>query len=601
MLAGPAPESSRCGVKSFGHQCWIILDGQQRSLTLRLILIAISDEIKRQTGKYPAEIDRDAVCSIQVHGLDEADWSHIQQGKTASHREHSIDQPDGKLQICDAYLFIRWVLMNGASALTEEEPTLPPPPANEILLQQWESFGEDLLKPDELLAIAENILTKLELSLLIHEDTDEAVEVIFESLNGLRTELGQYDLFRNFILTQANVQGVEQRNLYTEMMQDPEQVIDRARLDFKEEKGNLQIFLSDFVLMRPGLRIEELKRVTRSNSCQRFKEWWQHQTDKQPNLRDFIEHDLSLEMRSWLAATSGERVVSLASGQKFDLPQAAVRSVWRIEMFSRGTYTPLVTLAINTWTKSSEDDRDQNLCGILKALETTLARQVLTGGATRHRRNQMLEALPRGVGRDLNATEVWVGETAPDDYMVQRVALQSANTSFAQARNREDWFEPKELFQRTRSRALIGLFDGLVQYRDGLDFSTVLALKPGTRVKGNKVRTIEHFCPQGYLASEEWMTDFRNWGVEQDEIESRLHSIGNLTVLPLKINAAWQRSRASKKRAELQTEPFPSLKINREFENCERWGPEQIDARSESLVKDCLSFWAIPDLKLVTG
>ena len=75
--------------------------------------------------------------------------------------------------------------------------------------------------------------------------------MIFESLNGLRTELGQYDLFRNYLLTQANVQGVEQRNLYTELMQQPEQQIDRRALDYKEEKGNLQIFLADFVLLRP--------------------------------------------------------------------------------------------------------------------------------------------------------------------------------------------------------------------------------------------------------------------------------------------------------------------------------------------------------------
>ena len=207
----------------------------------------------------------------------------------------------------------------------------------------------------------------------------------------------------------------------------------------------------------------------------------------------------------------------------------------------------------------------------------------------------MIDGLPRGVGRDLGATEAWVAEISPDDYVVQRVMLQSANTSFGDARPREEWFESKELFQRTRTRALIGLFDGLVQHRDGLEFSTVLALAPGTRSKGGKVRTIEHFCPQSFLGSAEWLEDLRIWQVGHEEMESRLHSIGNLTVLPLSINAAWQRSPASKKRSELNSEKFPSLKINREFVESDIWGPAQIDARSEALVKDCLTFWALPD------
>ena len=164
MLAGPAPESSRCEVGSFGHQCWIILDGQQRSLTLRLILMAISDEIKRQTGEFPDEIDRGAIGAIKVHGLDEEDWAHIQREETLLHRHHAIEQADGKLQICDAYLYIRWVLMNGASALADEEPTLPPSPADEVLIRQWASMTERSMTREELLEIAENILTRLELA-----------------------------------------------------------------------------------------------------------------------------------------------------------------------------------------------------------------------------------------------------------------------------------------------------------------------------------------------------------------------------------------------------------------------------------------------------
>ena len=595
MLTGLAPQSGKCANRSFGHQCYIILDGQQRVLTIRLILLAISDEIKRQTGESPEEIDRDAIASINVHGLDQEDWAHIARGETALHMEHGIDNK-GKLRIRDAYLYIRWVLLSGADAIAEEEPIFPPIPSDGPLITQWANEGGEPLRPPDLLALAENILTKLELSLLIHEDSDEPVEVIFESLNGLRTELGQYDLFRNFLLTQANVQGEEQRNLYTELMQEPEQKIDRARLDFKEEKGNLQVFLSDFVLLRPGLDSAKLRLITRHNSANKFKEWWQGEGP--PPLRAFIQSDLSSKMRCWLAASSGVPTILHSSGEVLSLPKAAVRSIWRIEMFSRGTYTPLTTLALEAWLGSQDSDRNEVLTGVLHSIETVLAREVLSGESNRNRRTRMMDALPRGAGSRLSETTAWMTDVAPSDFMIKRVALQSANTSFGPALKTENWYESKDLYKRSRPRAIIALFDGLVQYRDGLEFSTKLALQPGTRATSRQARTIEHLCPQTFMGSNEWMRNLEDWEVTPEEMESRLHSIGNLTVLPQTINSTWQRSTAARKRAEFETDRFPSLKINREFTESEIWGPVQIDARTAALVEDALKFWKVPEESL---
>jgi hypothetical protein len=100
------------------------------------------------------------------------------------------------------------------------------------------------------------------------------------------------------------------------------------------------------------------------------------------------------------------------------------------------------------------------------------------------------------------------------------------------------------------------------------------------------------------MGSSEWMRNLEDWGVASEEMESRLHSIGNLTVLPLTINATWQRSIAAKKRADFATDRFPSLKINREFTESEIWGPAQIDARTEALVEDSLKFWKLPEESL---
>ena len=100
------------------------------------------------------------------------------------------------------------------------------------------------------------------------------------------------------------------------------------------------------------------------------------------------------------------------------------------------------------------------------------------------------------------------------------------------------------------------------------------------------------------MGSNEWMRNLEDWEVTPEEMESRLHSIGNLTVLPQTINSTWQRSTAARKRAEFETDRFPSLKINREFTESEIWGPVQIDARTAALVEDALKFWKVPEESL---
>ena len=589
MLAGDAPEASKCGVRDLGHNCYLVLDGQQRIVTLRLLLLAICDEYKRQVGILPDELDRHAISSISVHGLDEEDWEHIKSGQVQQHSSHRIESADAKLRLCDAYLFIRWVLLNGEDAVSEEAPLLPPQNDSDgFLVSTWSVDLDQPLSPEGLLGVASSVLTKLEISLLLHEDRDEPVETIFESLNGLRTELGQYDLFRNFVLTQANVQGEAQKNLYTDFMQKPEKAIDHASLDYKEQKGNLQIFLADFVIMvRGGDGVS----ISRDNSAQRFKEWW---GKEDRDLRSFIEEDLSPRMQAWLAAAGGLEKIPVLQGRERLIPPEAQRSIWRIEMFSRGPFTPLVTLALDTWMKESSSNRDERLRETLHQIETLLARMLLAGSSLSGRRRETIDSLGKGVGASLESTQQWVSDTAPTDHECQRVALQSNNTSFAEARQPEDWYHSKDLYVRSRPRPITALFDGLIQYQDGFEYSTWLALKPGTRAKGQKTRSIEHFCPQQFFGAKEWVNDLTDWNVDPDQMTNRLHSIGNLTVLPKNINSKFQRQRHEDKKGSLHTEDFPNLKINRGFVEAEKWTPKEIDARAETLVKDALAFWKLP-------
>ena len=166
--------------------------------------------------KYP----RDSLTDIQVHSLDTTEWNRLG-------RRHDILKVQGfptdssSNSIGRVYWYFRRLLLVGIDGLMSEDPIeIPTKVADgESLIESWErELDEGQLSPihsDDLRHLADQTLENITINTLIHEkNRDEDIEVIFETLNSAREELGQFDLFRNFILIQSRKSGGAQKSLY---------------------------------------------------------------------------------------------------------------------------------------------------------------------------------------------------------------------------------------------------------------------------------------------------------------------------------------------------------------------------------------------------
>jgi hypothetical protein len=77
-------------------------------------------------------------------------------------------------------------------------------------------------------------------------------------------------------------------------------------------------------------------------------------------------------------------------------------------------------------------------------------------------------------------------------------------------------------------------------------------------------------------------------------MEKRLHTIGNLAVVPKSINSDMSNESFSKKKEILSEYNFQKLSVNEEWQprDIKQWTSDIIDSRAESLVEDFISIYS---------
>lgn len=101
--------------------------------------------------------------------------------------------------------------------------------------------------------------------------------------------------------------------------------------------------------------------------------------------------------------------------------------------------------------------------------------------------------------------------------------------------------------------------------------------------------SVEHVMPQ--TLTEEWMADLAEWGVENPTQlhQSRLHSLGNLTLTP--INSALSNLRFAQKHALLSDD---SLRLNVQIADAQTWSEHRINERSSALAQLACQAYTAP-------
>jgi hypothetical protein len=597
-LIAAASEKCETASTEAGHRCFDVLDGQQRLLTTRIWCVALIDEYFRQTNKTLAMYSRERFTKVKVHALDTDDWAVLSDYRkivNINPEEHS------NRKIYQAYMYFRQILLNGIDGLISEEeleiskrpsvkvPEGQIPPTWLVWLEEFLSSGDcpkQPLSPSEIESLIKSSLEAIQLTTLEHESKDEAVEVIFETLNAKRTPLGQWDLFRNYILIKSQTHGSAQKDFYTNSLATAEKQIDSAKLGFRQ--NNLDRFLYDFLISQG---VTSSGGTIRSDSTAlEFRKYWEkfgHGID----VKSYIDDTLVPSMQAWLAAITGSEKM-LLKDEVTNLDKEVWRTLRRIENISRGPFAPLTSRIIHEAALHVPFNQKE-LLKQLRLVESFAARTLLAGEAMSPLRSKIMSACQEIFGTSSVSLSDWVVQNAPNDDRVTRVLTQGlprlVGGKLVESKI-EDWSVKYEFAERAVNKQCRAIFDALVEHQEG-QFGSVIVGVPGQKASSKEAISVEHLFPQ---SPGNWESDLAAWGVKLADMGNRLHSIGNIAVLPVKVNSQLSNSNLAEKKKLLREKQVPNWKTNKKFMDESKWGTAEIDSRTKELTKELLKFYKLP-------
>ena len=587
-LVGESATQCKSGTE-LGHTCMDILDGQQRFLTLRLWCTALIDEFERQNPGQsltvrltnrdePVKFTREKFVDIQVHALDEDDWQLVKSRRVF--KEKKFDKGNSS-SVLKAYLYFRLILLTGLSAMIEDEVVEIPENKEGItgLIDYWiANFKWKPVSSQDIREMMAATVERLDISVLQHESSDEPIEVIFETLNSQREELGQFDLFRNYLLISSKQHGKEQKALYSKHLATSEKSIQNAKLNLKVKP--LDRFLYDFII---GQAISS-DTVKMDSTVKLFRSSWESRDESDRDVAKYLDSALTPSMNAWLAAISGGKI---QNHLPFELPESVSRSISRIEEISRGPLTPLVARVIFDWSRRS-DAGPTELKQELHWIESFAVRRLLAGHAFSPLRREIMSACREIFGGGKLTLKKWALTASASDFDIRRALMQTVAKDGVDPLE-IDHVTNNEFYTRAGSRATRAVFDGIVEAREG-QLGSRLVAQPGTRETKSGRIWVEHLYPQ---TNDRWLADLRAWGVDVSRMNSRLHALGNLAVIPAKIDITLSNNCLADKQSTLREAAIPEWKSLKPFMKARRWTPEAIDERTRSLTEDCLKIWKV--------
>jgi hypothetical protein len=546
-----------------GQTDFIVIDGQQRLTTIAIWVAALVHHAE-DTGK-PLELKLEHLSKLSVQESDRKAF------KIVMNKEWRLNEnwPLHKHQILRAYGYFRYLLWLGQAAIAEEDPIKFPEfkklDSEEKFENQWKIFieskkGEKVPRSSSVNAedLLNSTLLKLTIYSLVHNPaTDESQAVIFDTLNGKHQALEPLDHVRNSLFVRIN--DLEQTDLYKEFWYPAETAL--RKIPLKNMKPG-KAFIYDYVISKGEKKRQKNINATRGYS---------HFATMIKGLKDsevpnFIMTDLVPAMLTWQVVVRTENKVTY-NGIDREFSKEALQHMTNIRDLSVGPANPVVLHYATGFVTGKVVEA--NLIEALFVLENFLVRQILGGRAMSPLRARLMDIM--GV---IN------GDYSPSKL---RAALQES-----------DWVSDSDLMKKVAEvhlyesatpRALGAIFRGIERSMSG---SGAMKFEIGNELGSY---TIEHIYPQ---KSGLWVSDIELWGGTKENYESRLHTLGNLTVVTKEHNSAVGNKTFAEKQA------YPTvygnaapLSINEGWlkGSVQAWIPALIDQRSIQLLAAALKHW----------
>ena len=526
-----------------------IVDGQQRLLTLQLMLNAawqeceehdrdVAERLKALVRNRPQERDDNPDHDFKMWPTDELDQLAF---RHAMRKEPSIAEYQ-KERIVQAHA---WFAAQIGQWLEERPRT----------------------RKRRAAALSSALIERLQVA-VVKLDVEDDQQIVFETLNSRGTELGTFDLAKNFLLSEARKQGV-----------DPDLVLRRLRrLENREGQPN---------------------------------RWWSQEIGsgraRRPHIDAFLHHWLAMETTADipLAQTFGqfrkhitktrarqiEKVVNefVDLADKYqdlrtaDLDRQFGDFVRRWKVLHADVFTPLI---LWLWANGGSNRRVRRAYG---HIESYLVRRLICSFDTRGY-GAITRQLLKSVKEDRNR---------PVDEVIAELLSDKKS-------RRERWPTDSDVREALLNGKLLGPVSAgraqMILKAIEQSFSSSPFSGSGAKLDKRRGLTIEHIMPRDWQTPSWPEPDPSLAGADETAERARerlIDSIGNLTLVNKKLNSRLGRAPWPRK-SELYLQDEERFALNRDLLRPNRsrtpsvWDEEQIQKRSERLAKHVIDIWPRP-------
>ena len=526
-----------------------IVDGQQRLLTLQLMLNAarqecdahdqdVAEQLKALVRNRPQDRDDNADHDFKMWPTDEIDQLAF---RHSMRKELSIAEYQ-KERIVQAHA---WFVAQIGRWLDERPRT----------------------RKRRAAALCLALSERLQLA-VVKLDAEDDEQIVFETLNSRGTELGTFDLAKNFLLSEARKQGAA-----------PDFVSKRLRrLENREGQPN---------------------------------RWWSQEIGsgraRRPHIDAFLHHWLAMEtaadiplaqtfgqFRKHVSKTRAGRIEKAVTdfvdlAEKYqelrtaDLDRQFGDFVRRWKVLHADVFTPLI---LWLWANGGSNRRVRRAYG---HIESYLVRRLICSLDT------------RGYGaitRQL-LTNVKADSSRPVDEVIADLLSKKGS-------RRERWPTDSDVREALLNGKLLGPVSAgraqMILKAIEQSFSTSPFSGSGAKLDKRRGLTIEHVMPQDWQTPSWPEPDQSLAGADETAERARerlIDSIGNLTLVNKKLNSRLGRAPWTRK-SELYLQDEERLALNRDLLRPNRsrtpsvWDEEQIQKRSERLAKRVIEIWPRP-------
>lgn len=523
-----------------------VVDGQQRLLTITLLLKAALDRVKNQNLPVEPESSPDVIQGAYLYKTIDKDTKRFRiypnQGDEVAYKD---------------------VLLNRK---TKAEPH------NHHFAENYRWFYRHMQELFDqtgfTLSGLVSLLSHFEVTQMRLTDSDDA-QRIFETINATGISLNNSDKIRNFVL--MGLDPSKQRHLWTHYWQPIEH---NASLLNADKTYSIDIFLRIFLVMK-------LKRqVNKGSLYDEFKAWWNKQVDSGDSDAQKLGCS-GVEGRFRELADYAEIFGYFVKNQlPQGVPPEAQRVLDRLIRLKDLQVESIFLMPAYAYLRA-HNQLDQ-LAPLLETMESYTLRATVAGQSS----NVLTELyinLPESIANCMEKTQ----ESYLQTYQRQLIG-ERERRRFVSDEYFETALHDLNLYNSKLRKYILSMFlNG--KKLEGESFASIYQ-RMGSQQAGDY--TIEHVMPQ--KLNNLWKQDLGpNWNRVHEQL---VHCLGNLTLTAY--NQELSNNSFSEKQKILANSPLP---INAFFKNVSRWGKEEINRRTSELVQQAMMLWPRPQLEPIAS